>query len=331
MKQSITQIYESTFRRFVLSVLYLVTTTLIISGLLYSLQKPFIYFFIIICALNIISIVIVHTIPVNYIKKLVKAYFILMVILLFPSTILYLSMGIASTLYWYLAIPVYLYVVYPDKKGFIMIVLLFVLMLLSFALAFVMRDFLYDNMSVSFGSMPLIFALRSDMINGGAAFVMIFISLYYMHKFNQLRINQLLDSVEGTYQEGMDDLLYINSDEEYKYGQIYIQIEEYFKNKQPYLDADFKMAKMAHELNINIAYLAKAIRLKKNMNFNNFVNDYRIEKVKELMQNDSRKYTLKYIYLSSGFKYQSSFNKAFKLKEGVNPSDYYKLKKDGEK
>jgi len=33
---------------------------------------------------------------------------------------------------------------------------------------------------------------------------------------------------------------------------------------------------------------------------------------------------LKYIYLSSGFKNQSSFNKAFKEKEGITPSEYYK-------
>ena len=103
---------------------------------------------------------------------------------------------------------------------------------------------------------------------------------------------------------------------------IYEQIVAYFETKQPYLNANFKIGRMAHDLNINTVYLAKAIRLKQNMNFNNFVNFYRIEKAKELIRNTASKYTLEYIYLSSGFKSQSSFNTAFKLKEGITPSVY---------
>jgi AraC-like DNA-binding protein len=82
---------------------------------------------------------------------------------------------------------------------------------------------------------------------------------------------------------------------------------------------------MAHDLDVNPAYLSKAINSIENMNFNCLVNFYRVEKVKELMQQkDSQKYTVEHIYLSSGFRNQSSFNKAFKKQEGITPSEYLK-------
>lgn len=323
-KQHTSLTYENTFRRFVLSVLYLVTVPFILGGFFYDLQTPIKIIFLVICVLNIISIVIVHTIPVSYVKKLVKAYLFAMIILIFPATVLYLSIGIATPILWYLTIPVYIYAIHPEKKGLFMIGILFIIMLVSFALAFIIRYVYFDNSLLHFGSMNLIQALRSDIINGLSAFITVCFSLHYIHRFHQLRIEQLLENTGSTHLENEDNLLEIEDEDEYKYRQIYAQIEEYFEKKQPYLDPDFKMAQMAHELNINIVYLAKAIRMERNMNFNNFVNEYRIEKVKELMRNDSRKYTLKYIYLSAGFKYQSSFNKAFKQKEGITPSDYYR-------
>ncbi|MDR1584605.1 MAG: helix-turn-helix domain-containing protein, partial [Prevotellaceae bacterium] len=61
------------------------------------------------------------------------------------------------------------------------------------------------------------------------------------------------------------------------------------------------------------------------MNFNNFINRFRIHKVKEMIQNDTKQqYTMQHIFLSCGFQSQSAFNKAFKLQEGVTPSEYAK-------
>jgi AraC-like DNA-binding protein len=61
------------------------------------------------------------------------------------------------------------------------------------------------------------------------------------------------------------------------------------------------------------------------MNYTFFVNTFRIKHVKKLIaQNTHNRFTLEYIYLSSGFKNQSTFNKVFKQIEGVTPSEYYK-------
>jgi AraC-like DNA-binding protein len=45
--------------------------------------------------------------------------------------------------------------------------------------------------------------------------------------------------------------------------------------------------------------------------------------VKDMLNNDvDKKYTLHYIYTSAGFRNQSTFNKVFKLLEGITPSEY---------
>ncbi|MGM5629421.1 helix-turn-helix domain-containing protein [Apibacter raozihei] len=108
-----------------------------------------------------------------------------------------------------------------------------------------------------------------------------------------------------------------------KYETLYNNIVDYFNSKEPYCDPDFNIAQVASSLNTNITYISKSIRIKRNMNFVYFVNTYRINKVKDMINKDyHNKYTLKFIYTSAGFKHQSTFNKVFKLIEGITPSQY---------
>ncbi|MDR1380343.1 MAG: helix-turn-helix domain-containing protein, partial [Tannerella sp.] len=59
----------------------------------------------------------------------------------------------------------------------------------------------------------------------------------------------------------------------------------------------------------------------KHTNFNDFINLYRVAHAKKLIQDNSQ-YTLEYVFQSSGFKNQSSFNRIFKALEGTTPSEY---------
>jgi YesN/AraC family two-component response regulator len=113
-----------------------------------------------------------------------------------------------------------------------------------------------------------------------------------------------------------------NGDKKYNY--LYSNILNYFETKKPYNNPDFDIAQLAIALDSNSSYISKAIKVSRNMNFNTFVNTYRIDKIKEMIQENQSKYTLEYIYSSAGFKNQSTFNKVFKLVEGITPSEYYK-------
>jgi YesN/AraC family two-component response regulator len=117
----------------------------------------------------------------------------------------------------------------------------------------------------------------------------------------------------------------VNEPNSKKYSDLYQNILSYFAQECPYINPDFSILQLAIALDTNSAYLSKAIKIQRNMNYNQFINLFRIEHVKEMiMQDTSNRYTLEYIYTSSGFKNHSTFNKVFKQIEGITPSEYYK-------
>ncbi|GHU64455.1 hypothetical protein FACS1894123_09140 [Bacteroidia bacterium] len=330
MNQLNSQAYEKTFKQFILGILYFVATSTVFAIYsYYPLPYPFNYLLFLKVIIHITAIVVVHVVPVVHIKKLVRLYFILLFAVLFPSTVLDLLVGVVALLFWYTVLPVCIYVIYPGKKtakwvgyGFLMVTLAFVL---SRVLQHYYAPVLYRDIYPSLAILPANYLLTSNIVSAFSGFLLVCYSLYYMHQFHRIQISQLMDTASLANVEKEKYLLNVEDEEKEKYRQIYSRITTYFTSKQPYLQEDFSLTKMAHDLNINPAYLSKAINSKENMNFNSLVNFYRIEKVKELMlQEDSQKYTLKHIYLSSGFKNQSSFNKAFKMQEGITPSEYLK-------
>ncbi|MEC3877145.1 helix-turn-helix domain-containing protein [Chryseobacterium salviniae] len=112
-------------------------------------------------------------------------------------------------------------------------------------------------------------------------------------------------------------------EENNKYNELFAEIKAYLEKNNPFKDPDFSIQQLATELNSNSTYISRAINMNTNMNFKTFINKYRINQVKQDLNDiDSNKYTLMYIYTSAGFKYQSTFNKVFKQIENITPSEY---------
>ncbi|GHT08566.1 hypothetical protein FACS189426_04470 [Bacteroidia bacterium] len=327
MDQDNSVIYEKTLKQFILGILYFIVASVFLSIYsYYPLSYPFNYLFFLEAAIHILAIVVVYFVPIVYIKKLITPYFIILIGLMFPCITLNLSIGIITLLFWHMSLPVGIYVVYPNKKA-VKWVAYFLLMMVSAYVASQILWHYYEPVLRSFfppATLHVHLMLIDNVVSAFIAFLMVCYCMYYVHRFHQIQISQLVDAI-GLDNDEKDKNLLGKNEEAEKYRQIYARIIEYFTSKQPYLREDFSLTQMAHDLNINPAYLSRAIHNKENMSFNSLVNFYRIEKVKELMQQKgSPKYRLKYIYLSSGFNSQSSFNKAFKMQEGVTPSEYLK-------
>ncbi len=323
MKKNNTNLYNKAFKKFTLGILYIVFIAYTLSILLYNLPYPLIYVLLIGCTLNITPIIIVHFIPINYIKKSIKAYLIAALIPMHFITIICLLKGVVTPLFWYIVIPIYLYTAFPFKNAFKWSVLCICLMLCTFIITFILQYAVYDNAPINYPDMSLFQMLFSEMINALLTLVAVGYCLYYIHYFHQIQIGQIENAVDSTNsKENLSTIL--DNEDDHKYKKIYQQITNYIETRQPYLNSNFKITQMGYDLDINAAYLAKAIRKNKNMNFNNLVNCYRVEKAKELIQGNTSKYTLEYIYMSSGFSSQSSFNRAFKQQMNITPSEYYK-------
>jgi AraC-like DNA-binding protein len=322
MRENYAALHEKAFRKFISGTLYIIIASYLAGALLFYLSFPINYFFLIGAVLNVVPVIAIHTTPMVYIKRSIKIYMIVIAIPLYSITVLCLLKGVVTPIFWYIATSVFIYAAFPFGKTIRWSVGCLCLMLSAFIMALILRYTIYDNAPIDLPALSLYQILLTEITNSFFVLLMICYCLYYIHFFHQLQIDELLNSVNETGGNGKISLVSEGDDDKYK--KIYARIIEYIEIRQPYLNPEFKITQMVNDLNINATYLTKAIRVNKNTNFSNLVNYYRIERVKELMQTNTSRYTLEYIYMSSGFKSQSAFNRAFKQQINITPSEYYK-------
>ncbi|WP_299112356.1 AraC family transcriptional regulator [uncultured Winogradskyella sp.] len=83
------------------------------------------------------------------------------------------------------------------------------------------------------------------------------------------------------------------------------------------------LSDVAKELNTTTKTISSVVNSGFNMNFNDFVNHYRIEAVKDkLNKGEQTKSTLLGIALDCGFNSKATFNRAFKKSTSLSPKDY---------
>lgn len=98
------------------------------------------------------------------------------------------------------------------------------------------------------------------------------------------------------------------------------------ETKKLYLNADITTNILAKDLKTNSTYLSKVINSYYQKSFKNYINDLRIKHIVNRLKQDLlfRKYTIESIALDSGFKSKQTFNKAFKERKGMLPSQFIK-------
>jgi ligand-binding sensor domain-containing protein/AraC-like DNA-binding protein len=93
--------------------------------------------------------------------------------------------------------------------------------------------------------------------------------------------------------------------------------------EKPYLDPDMSVAKLAQRLELPKEHISQIINQRFYMNFNQFLNKYRIEEAKKLLRDPRQKdFVVLKIAYDVGFNSKSTFNTAFKKFTGISPSQY---------
>jgi AraC-like DNA-binding protein len=96
-----------------------------------------------------------------------------------------------------------------------------------------------------------------------------------------------------------------------------IQTEKLYKNQELTLND------LAKKLETNAAVISKAINQGFQMNFNDCINNYRIEAVKNSFTNgEQKKSTLLGIAFDNGFNSKATFNRSFKKNTGKTPKEF---------
>lgn len=102
-------------------------------------------------------------------------------------------------------------------------------------------------------------------------------------------------------------------------------------NKKPFLDAELSLFKLASQLDISSHLLSYVLNKGCNENFYQFINKYRIEEAKKMIQDPNMDYlSLLGIALEVGFNSKTVFNTAFKKTTNQTPSEFKKAHRSPE-
>ncbi len=106
-------------------------------------------------------------------------------------------------------------------------------------------------------------------------------------------------------------------------ARIHSKLDKFMTSEKPYLSADLTISGLAKQMSVPRHHLTEVINTQHNKSFYQFVNEYRIEAVKQAMVNpENAGQTLLDLAYANGFNSKSPFNAAFKQLTGMTPSQY---------
>jgi len=111
--------------------------------------------------------------------------------------------------------------------------------------------------------------------------------------------------------------------------ELYNNVIAYFEKKQPYRQPNYRLAMLAAELNSNTTYLSNAITMYFGGTFEGLLNKYRLQYAKKMLDDGlAQKFTMEYIYTTSGYANKSTFYKNFHKTYKMTPSEYQEMKNE---
>lgn len=112
-----------------------------------------------------------------------------------------------------------------------------------------------------------------------------------------------------------------SSFEESLMNELYRKLTLHMELEKPYIDNELRLVHLADQLGFSTHLLSKVINKKSGKNFNQFVNDYRLQEAKRLLL-ENPEYSVKTIYFDVGFNNKATFYNAFKKEFHCTPLQF---------
>lgn len=101
------------------------------------------------------------------------------------------------------------------------------------------------------------------------------------------------------------------------------KLKIYMEDEKPYVNMDLTLKDLALALDTYPHYITQVLNTVFNQNFYNFINTYRVEEIQRRLHDPQFKnLTILAVAYDCGFNSKSSFNRIFKQKTGLTPSEY---------
>jgi AraC-like DNA-binding protein len=102
-----------------------------------------------------------------------------------------------------------------------------------------------------------------------------------------------------------------------------IRVEQLILGESLYKSPELTLSILAKKLHTNPSFLSKVINNGFGINFNDFINRYRVQEVKHLLADpENANITIMSLAYDAGFNSKATFNRAFKKFTGKNPRDF---------
>ncbi|WP_425237164.1 helix-turn-helix domain-containing protein [Ulvibacterium sp.] len=101
------------------------------------------------------------------------------------------------------------------------------------------------------------------------------------------------------------------------------RLSQFMEAQRPYLNPDLNLKEMAQELRMSRGQLSEVINIGFGKNFNDFINTYRINLVKDMLKaGRHKKLSLLGIAYECGFNSKATFNRVFKKFTNSSPTEF---------
>lgn len=215
----------------------------------------------------------------------------------------------------------------PQEKNWVLTLLTALYLVLSTWLITYMAGFFFE---VDISSTMSVLALCATFIIHWTAYIGIY--KYKLAKNKDAVYNFLnndLAIIHPNLQVAENSIMQENSIvEAYKESitadNLYFQkLELLCKEQHIYTDSTLNREKVAEKLGISAGYVSQIVNIITGDNFANYINNYRVEAVKEMISDpEYENYTLLTMGLESGFTSKTTFYKAFKKVTDQTPNEY---------
>jgi adenylate cyclase len=103
------------------------------------------------------------------------------------------------------------------------------------------------------------------------------------------------------------------------------KLMELMVNEKPFVDSSISLKSLSEGLDESANYISQVINDRHEVNFNDFINSYRIDEMKRLIEIPANSnFTLVALSYDAGFNSKSTFNAAFQKLKGQSPKAYFK-------
>lgn len=101
------------------------------------------------------------------------------------------------------------------------------------------------------------------------------------------------------------------------------KVSKFMETEKPYLNPDLNLSDLANDLEMSRAQLSQIINTGFQKNFNDFINEYRVDAFKQkLSLGEHKQLSLLGIAYDSGFNSKATFNRVFKKLTHISPTEY---------